>query len=69
MILIIIDGYVRVLVVIVIDTFWCSALVTFMYVGMGWFPENLDWTDKTPADLARIKCLDPIHLGDICRYN
>ena len=35
------------------DKFWCSALVAFMYVKMGWFDPDLDWSDQTPADLAQ----------------
>ena len=35
------------------NEFWCSALVAFMYVKMGCFAEDLDWSDKTPAFLAR----------------
>ena len=35
------------------NDFWCSALVAFMYVKMGCFAEDLDWSDKTPAFLAR----------------
>ena len=36
-----------------VNDFWCSALVAFMYVKMGCFAEDLDWSDKTPAFLAR----------------
>ena len=49
--------------------FWCSALVAFMYVKMGWLPENLDWSDKTPEDLSEIELVYPAKLGLIWRYN
>lgn len=35
-------------------TFWCSALVGFIYVKMGWIDEKTDWSSLTPEDLAII---------------
>ena len=35
-------------------TFWCSALVGFIYVKMGWIDKKTDWSSLTPEDLAVI---------------
>ena len=51
------------------NRFWCSALVAFIYTRMGWVREDLDWSDKTPSDLTRIKPIEPIGFSDIWRYN
>ena len=50
-------------------TFWCSALVAFIYVRMGWLPEKLDWSNKTPGDLSSIETLYPVIAGLIWQYN
>jgi hypothetical protein len=34
------------------DTFFCSALCSFVYVGLGLLPLNTDWTIITPAELG-----------------
>ena len=36
-------------------TFWCSALVAFLYVKNGWLPEDTDWSCQTPADIITWK--------------
>tara|TARA_Y100000389_G_scaffold199930_1_gene239328 strand:+ start:6958 stop:7638 length:681 start_codon:yes stop_codon:yes gene_type:complete len=46
-------------------SFWCSALVAFIYVKMGWLPKNLDWSDKTPGDLSIIELEHPAKLGNV----
>jgi len=46
-------------------TFWCSALVAFMYVEMGWFEKDVDWSCQTPADLADALPDEPFHLSKI----
>jgi len=40
-------------------TFWCSALVAFMYVKMGVYNKNLDWSCQTPENLDVSKCEEP----------
>ena len=39
----------------VTDTFWCSALVAFMYSRMGWINKNIDWSCQTPANIAEME--------------
>lgn len=34
------------------DTFWCSALMAYMYVQFGFLPEGLDWTIVSPMQLG-----------------
>ena len=34
------------------DTFFCSALCTFIYVALGLLPLNTEWTITTPAQLG-----------------
>ena len=46
-------------------TFWCSALVAFMYTKMGWIDKDTDWSPLTPEDLAVINVSKPYLLGDI----
>jgi len=48
-----------------IKTFWCSALVAYMYVMMGWYDDNLDWSTQTPEDIAESIPQDPYHLSKI----
>ena len=45
------------------DTFWCSALVAFMYVKMKWI-SPLDWSCQTPADLSNWTLPSPYKLSD-----
>jgi hypothetical protein len=45
--------------------FWCSALVAYMYVKMGWFEDSLDWSTQTPEDLASAIPVEPFHLSKI----
>ncbi len=47
------------------DTFWCSALVAYMYVQMGWLPDSVDWSCQTPEDLAEALLAEPFHLSKI----
>ena len=47
------------------DTFWCSALVAFMYAQMGWFDSDLDWSCQTPVDLARATVDKPLEFSPI----
>ena len=47
------------------ETFWCSALVSFMYCKMGWFSKCTDWSCKTPEDLAVANAQSPYQLGQI----
>lgn len=47
------------------DTFWCSALVAYMYVKMGWFEESLDWSAQTPQDIAESITVEPFNLSKI----
>ena len=46
-------------------TFWCSALVAFIYVEMGWFDPATDWSNKTPEDLVNAVAQDPFRLGEL----
>lgn len=34
------------------DRFWCSALVAYVYVQLGWLSPDLEWTLVTPGELA-----------------
>ena len=34
------------------DRFWCSAMVTYMYVRLGWIFPNVDWTLVAPFELT-----------------
>ena len=45
------------------STFWCSALVAFMYVKMKWIAP-LDWSCQTPADLSKWTLPVPHRLGE-----
>lgn len=47
------------------DTFWCSALVAYMYVQMGWFKDDLDWSAQTPQDIAEADVEKPLNLSKI----
>ena len=46
-------------------TFWCSALVGFIYVKMGWIDEKTDWSSLTPEDLAVIVANNQFNLSKI----
>ena len=46
-------------------TFWCSALVGFMYVEMKWMQQKTDWTSLTPEDLAKAALLTPYKLSEL----
>lgn len=46
-------------------TFWCSALVGFIYVKMGWIDKDTDWSSLTPEDIAVIKTNEPFNLSKI----
>lgn len=46
-------------------TFWCSALVGFIYVKMGWIDEKTDWSSLTPEDLAVIVANNQYNLSKI----
>lgn len=35
-----------------LDTFWCSALVAFVYTKLGFFPANTNWTLVSPVMLS-----------------
>lgn len=43
------------------DTFFCSALVTYLYVSLGVLPSQTDWTIVTPKNLSS----EPKSLKDI----
>jgi len=47
--------------------FWCSALVACAATILGLLPEKTDWSNMTPADLAKLKVKTPNVLGDIER--
>ena len=47
-----------------IKTFWCSALVAYMYVEMGWF-DDIDWSCQTPEDIAEAIPGEPYHFSKI----
>ena len=34
------------------DTFWCSALVAYSYVKLGFLNEDIPWTIITPQDFS-----------------
>ena len=38
-----------------IDTFWCSALVGYIYVELGYLPKNTDWSNLSPSDIEIIE--------------
>ena len=44
-------------------TFWCSALVSYIYTKMEWCDKTTDWSCQTPADLARLKLNNPLSLS------
>ena len=48
-----------------ISTFWCSALVAYMYVEMGLMDGDLDWSSQTPEDIAKAHLVEPFRLGKI----
>jgi hypothetical protein len=35
-----------------LDTFWCSALVTYIYIKLGFLNSDIPWTIITPHDLS-----------------
>ena len=37
------------------DKFWCSALVAYLYVQLGFLPKSTPWTDVSPRDLGTEK--------------
>ena len=47
------------------DKFWCSALVSYIYVKCGLLPENDDFSNKTPEYLATVTIPVPYTLGVI----
>lgn len=47
--------------------FWCSALVAYGCVELGWLPKDTDWSNYAPADLAIMKVQTPYLLGPIWR--
>jgi hypothetical protein len=51
------------------DKFWCSALVSYVYVKCGFLPEGVDYSDQTPEDLAEVSLSDPYTLGVIKTIN
>jgi len=44
-------------------TFWCSALVAFIYTKMKWINDDTDWSSLTPEDLVKIEALQPYRLS------
>ncbi len=48
-----------------IKTFWCSALVAYIYVEMGWLPDTIDWSCQTPEDIAAAVLSEPFRLGAV----
>ncbi len=44
------------------DTFWCSALVSYIYTELGLLESSTDWSTVSPADLSTV---DIPHLGAI----
>jgi hypothetical protein len=44
------------------DTFWCSALVSYIYKELGLLPDSIDWSAVSPADLSTMSIT---HLGNI----
>tara|TARA_Y100000768_G_scaffold34606_1_gene22624 strand:- start:246 stop:821 length:576 start_codon:yes stop_codon:yes gene_type:complete len=49
------------------NNFWCSALVAFGATKLGLLPKITDWSNMSPADLARQRIEHPFVLGDIER--
>lgn len=47
------------------DNFWCSALVGYFYVQLGFLPETTDWSNLTPGDISKIMVLEPYKLSKI----
>ncbi len=45
--------------------FWCSALVSYIYVQMGWLPETVNWSNMAPQDLVTCETVQPAVLGPI----
>ena len=48
-------------------TFWCSALVAFIYVQMQLFDSKLDWSCQTPVDLYKSDVKSPYKLSPAWR--
>ena len=46
-------------------SFWCSALVGYMYTKTGIFPGYTDWSIMTPADLVLKNVCYPYSLGNL----
>lgn len=46
------------------DTFWCSALVAYIYNKMFWIDNDINWSSQTPADLSKIDVTSPLILDD-----
>lgn len=49
------------------NNFWCSALISYMYVKMGLFPESLDWSEQTPVFFANddVPIVEPYSLSKL----
>ena len=50
------------------DKFWCSALVTYLYVQLGLISgETWDWSNMSPSDIAdtKFKVIQPSILDEI----
>ena len=48
------------------DRFWCSALVGYFWVQLGFLPETTDWSTLRPSDLSSSS--DQLTLCDGCEY-
>jgi len=49
------------------DRFWCSALVSFILVKLGFLKKKLDWSMIRPCDLSSTS--DYLTYTDICSYD
>ena len=48
------------------NSFWCSALVAYLYVQWGILPDDMDWSNVSPSDLSTI---DVKELGTLTSLN
>lgn len=48
------------------DRFWCSALVGYFWVKLGFLPAETDWSTIRPSDLSSLS--DQLKMCDDCEY-
>ncbi len=48
------------------DRFWCSALVAYILVGLGFLPDKTDWSLIRPSDLSSKS--NYLNFNECCQY-